>query len=98
MKLITAIRLQTEEKSLLEIILDIEEHLRDERERFNATGYRTIAAHTWREGTKIKLIRYKKQLVNVQRRLRELEEPEEVIRQALMDMSLFTVLKLWWNV
>lgn len=89
--------LELEQKALLEIILDIEEHLRDERDRFyTAGGYRTIAAHTWREGTKIKLIRYKKQLVGVQRRIRELENPEEVIKQALSSLSIFKIIKLWW--
>lgn len=91
------INLRIEQKALLEIILDIEEHLRDERERFAATGYRTIAAHTWREGTKVKLLKYKKQLVGVQRRLRELETPDEVIEQALLSTSLWYVLKLWWK-
>jgi hypothetical protein len=90
--------LEIEQKALLEIIMDMEEHLREERDRFHAAGNcRTIAAHTWREGTKVKLLKYKKQLVGVQRRLRELETPDEVIEQALLGTSLWYVLKLWWK-
>lgn len=86
-----------EQKTLLEITATLEERLLEELKRFKATGSRTIAAKTWRDGTLITLHGYYKELAAVSKALRELEEPEELVQELVKGMGLLTLVRLWWK-
>jgi hypothetical protein len=90
-------QLQKEYNLLLEVITDLELRLAEEEERFLSSGERSIAAQTWRMGTKITLLNYKADLVQVSKELRKLEEPDELLKQLMRGISLHHLLTIWWN-
>lgn len=90
-------QLEKEYNFLLEVIADLEHRLAEEEERFLIYGKRSKPASDWRVWSNASLMKHKAYLLIVSKELKKFEKPEELLKELLKDVSLLTLIKLWWR-